>query len=149
ELVPQISSEPSEQTLDAAERRLAGRRLAPGQPFVLDDVVEDVPGIAAPGGGESSVAAWSEHGGLHRERRTVPDSMAARAHEARVLAPERAKAAFDRVGDRDVGFALEVAPAEAAAAPPPLWRGIESGVHRRRENADAEASHPDGSVDDP
>src|SRR4051812_15631454 len=108
EFLPQVAAHAGDDAHAAAYRGLRSRRLARRQPAVLDQVVQRVSCVAAPGWCESAVAALRQHRGLERVARPRPDAFAAGSDIAWIFAPQGAESCFDRVRDRDVGFAVRV-----------------------------------------
>src|ERR1035437_8834191 len=149
EFFPEVAEHASDHALHAANRRFPWRGRARGQPAVLDQIVEHVSRVAPPRRRQPAVAPLGEKRRLERVLHTGPEATPARGNVARLLAPHRAEPGFDRVGDRHVGFALEITLAEAARRPAPFLRRVEPGLPDAAEDADAKAARPDDAVDNP
>src|SRR5205823_6085094 len=97
------------------------RRGAWRKPCVFNHVVDGVAGEAGPREFEMAVGVVREEDGLERVAQARLETASARADVIRALAPERAEAGFDRIGNGDVGFALQITLAGAAPCLSPFF----------------------------
>src|SRR5258707_14250001 len=150
EFVERVATDNGKQAEDAPQRGLARRGHAWRQPRILDDVVDRVTDVTAPGRMQRAVATLREKCRLDRVTRPVADLSAPRPNVACLLAPQGTEAGGERVGDRDTRFAVPIALAESAPRSLPFGRRVDPRLVARAQHADDEdAPQADVAVDDP
>src|SRR5262252_7832884 len=149
ELFPHVADRARPESGRAPPRRLADSGHARRQPRVLDQVVHRVASIASPGRCETAVGPIREKHRVERVPQARTETLSTGRQVIGALAPDRAQAGLDRVGDADVRLALKISLARPAPRLPPLAGNVPGRVPRGPDDAHAEALGANSSVDDP